>query len=119
MSTRRSILFSLMSFCYGLHAYGQHLPLRQFPPSARYGTLLLESLAQATINSKPLQVSPGLRIFNPQNMMILGNQIAGVPLEVAYRLDTNGMLQEVWILTPAEIENNKDAFPKGWTFKFW
>lgn len=67
----------------------------------------------------PRCVSPGLRIFNPQTWMVLGNTILGTPYKVAYRLDTAGFLQEVWILTPSEIEERSRNSLSGWTFKLW
>ena len=121
MSIRRfAFLFAIVSALLSFNtAWAQNLPLRQFPPAAQFGTLTLKSLTEATVGDAPLQVSPGLRIFNPQNLMVLGNTILGTPYKVAYRLDTAGFLQEVWILTPSEIEERSEKFSSGWTFKLW
>lgn len=86
--------------------FAQELPQRIFPPAVKYGTLRVTPSLDATLNNQPARLSPGLRIFTPQNMMILPNMVVQ-PLKVAYVLDIQGFVQQVWILSEKEAGNVK------------
>ena len=97
----------------------QELPLRVFNQKPLFGELLIEAAPSAKLNGEPVQLSPGLRIYSMQNMMVLYPMIQGKLVRVAYALDTTGKIQDVWILSPSEIEHYKKSFPsKGWTINF-
>ena len=101
--------------------YANPIPnrFRSFPLDSKYGMLTLKSTQQAFVNGNEYKVSPGLRVFNAQNFMVLSNQIMGVEFKAAYRLDTGGWIQEIWVLTPGEIAANEDTFQGGLAFKLW
>lgn len=71
------------------------------PPSAVYGELQSFDFPSATIDNRTLHLAPGARIFNQQNLIILP---ASAPQQasVMYRLDINGDVREIWLLSAEE-----------------
>lgn len=57
-----------------------------------------------TLNGEPARLSPGSRIRNTQNLLVLSGSLAGQTLYTVYRKDAAGLVHEVWLLTPAEYE---------------
>ncbi len=55
-----------------------------------------------TLDGKPDRLSPGARIRNAQNMLVMSNTLIGQRLVVNYTREAAGMVHEVWILTPPE-----------------
>ena len=76
--------------------------VRPFPKDALRGTLVVVAAPAITLDGKPDRLSPGARIRNPQNMLIMSNTLIGQTLVVNYTREAVGMVHEVWILTPAE-----------------
>jgi hypothetical protein len=56
------------------------------------------------IDGKPDRLSPGSRIRDTRNMLVLSASLAGQTLPIVYRRDAAGLVHEVWLLTPAEYE---------------
>jgi hypothetical protein len=71
------------------------------PPNAVYGELKAFQHPVARIGDRSLRLSPGARIFNTQNLIV---QPTAMPQQssVMYRLDANGDISEIWLLTPEE-----------------
>jgi len=78
---------------------------RVFQPTALRGELVITQPPEATLNGKPVRMSPGVRIRNPMNMIQLSGSLLGRTLAVHYTLDPAGELRDVWILTEAELAN--------------
>ncbi len=76
---------------------------RVFQSNALRGELVVTQPPQALLNGKPVRLSPGARIRNPQNMVQLSGSLLGQKLAVNYTLDLAGELRDVWILTEAEL----------------
>lgn len=76
---------------------------RVFQSNALRGELVVTQPPQALLNGKPVRLSPGARIRNPQNMVQLSGSLLGQKLAVNYTLDPAGELRDVWILTDAEL----------------
>lgn len=57
-----------------------------------------------TVNGKPDRLSPGSRIRDVNNMLVLSGGLAGKSLYTVYRRDAAGLVHEVWLLTAAEYE---------------
>jgi len=76
---------------------------RVFQSNALRGELVVTQPPQALLNGKPVRLSPGARIRNPQNMVQLSGSLLGQKLAVNYTLDPAGELRDVWILTEAEL----------------
>ena len=76
--------------------------VRDFPPSALRGKLVVTAPPQVMLDGKADQLSPGARIRNPQNMFIMSGSLVGQDLVVNYVREGSGLIHEVWLLTPAE-----------------
>jgi hypothetical protein len=75
---------------------------RAFPQNALRGKLVITAPPEIALNDKAARLAPGARIRDPANMLILSGAIVAQPLLVHYTLDTLGLVQDVWILTPQE-----------------
>jgi len=93
---------------------------RTFPPNALRGALVIVSPSEATLNGDAARLAPGLRIRGQDNMLAMSGTLIGARLLVHYTTDPQGLLNNVWILTPAEAA--KKPWPasaeeaQAWTF---
>ena len=55
-----------------------------------------------TINGQPDRLSPGYRIRDRNNMLVLSQALAGQNHYTVYRRDAAGLVHEVWLLTAEE-----------------
>jgi hypothetical protein len=55
-----------------------------------------------TVDGKPDRFSPGARIRDRNNMLVLTGGIAGKSLYTVYRRDGAGLVHEVWLLNEEE-----------------
>jgi hypothetical protein len=78
--------------------------VRQFPQNALRATLVVTAAPAITLDGNPDRLSPGARIRNSQNLLVMSNTLIGQTLLVNYTREAAGMVHEVWILTPAEAE---------------
>lgn len=77
---------------------------RSFPDAALRGSLEVISTVEAKINGKPLRMAPGMRLFTPQNSLIMLHSVVGRSFKVNYVIEqSTGMLITAWILTDAEV----------------
>jgi hypothetical protein len=76
--------------------------VRPFPKDALRATLVVTAAPAITLDGKPDRLSPGARIRNAQNLLIMSNTLIGQTLLVNYTREAAGMVHDVWILTPAE-----------------
>jgi hypothetical protein len=92
----RSLLLLLL-FCAPLPS----LAGRILPPDARFGELKSNDYPSLTIGDQAYHAAPGLRIYDRNNLMILpvALQESGY---VLYKLDMQGDLMQLWLLTPEE-----------------
>jgi hypothetical protein len=75
---------------------------RDFPANAFRGTLVVLQPPEITMDGRPARLSPGSRIRGANRMMVLSATLVNQELTVNYTLEPNGMVHDVWILTPAE-----------------
>ena len=76
---------------------------RPFPEAALRGTLTLSTTAEAVLNGKSIRMAPGMRLFSPQNTLIMAHTVLGQTFKVNYVLENStGMLHAAWILTEGE-----------------
>ena len=54
------------------------------------------------VNGEPARLSPGARIRDVNNMLVLSGTLAGRTVHTVYRKDAAGLVHEVWLLTPQE-----------------
>ncbi len=76
---------------------------RQFPASAKRGTLEVKMQPEVTINGVEERLSPGHRIRGPNNQLVMSAQLAGHKVQVNYVRNAQGQIHDVWIL------NNREA----------
>jgi hypothetical protein len=94
---------------------------RNFPATALRGELQITMPPDALLNGQPARLSPGSRIRGENNLLVMSGPLAGGKFVVHYTREVmSGMIQDVWILNPAERANRlwptneRDA--KAWNF---
>ena len=55
-----------------------------------------------TVNGVADRLSPGARVHDLNNMLVLSGSLAGKTLYTVYRRDAAGLVHEVWLLTAEE-----------------
>ena len=75
---------------------------REAPKDVVLGQLTVTQPPVITMNGKPDRLSPGSRIHDLNNLLVLSGGIVGKVLPVVYRRDAAGLVHEAWILTPDE-----------------
>ncbi len=78
--------------------------VREFPKNALRGTLVITAAPDITLDGRVDRLSPGARIRDPQNMLIMSGVLVGQELVVNYTRESAGMVHEVWILSPQEAQ---------------
>jgi hypothetical protein len=104
--TRSSFIF-LITLIAALPAQAQRL----FERNALRGELVIKAPPEVLLNGKAARLTPGARIRNANNMLQLSGSLLEQKLLVNYRLDGQGQLHEVWILSPAEAA--KHPWPRS------
>jgi hypothetical protein len=92
--------------------------LRQFPKHALRGYLVVTTAPQVQLDGKEDRMSPGARIRNTQNTIVMPAALRGQALVVNYVREMNGLIHEVWILTPREAEEQRAGAGTIFNFKF-
>jgi len=81
--------------------------VRTFPTKALRGTLEVTGPPNILLNGQPQRLSPGARIKGTNNLIIMSASLVGKQLLVNYVPDPQGLIHEVWILTPAEAQQKR------------
>ena len=81
--------------------------VRQFPAAARRGTLEVTAPPNVLINGQAERLSPGARIKNTNNALVLSGTLIGQPVLVNYMREPYGLIHEVWILNEAEAREKR------------
>lgn len=92
--------------------------VRQFPAAARRGTLEVTQPPNLLINGQAERLSPGARIKNTNNMIVLSGSLIGQPVLVNYLRDPQGQIHEVWLLNPAEAQEKRAGMEPVTNFVF-
>ena len=96
--------FNLLLLCLALvagAALAQGIQ-RSAPKDVVLARMTVGATPQITLDGKPDRLSPGSRIRDVNNMLVLPGSIAGKTLPVVYRRDAAGLVHEVWQLTDDE-----------------
>ena len=121
LSARKGFSLGLMSLLVSVvtlaPASAQDL-VRQFPAAAKRGTLEVTQPPNIVINGVPERLSPGARIKNPNNMIVLSGSLMGQALLVNYLRDPQGQVHEVWLLSPAEAQQQRTGMEAVTNFVF-
>ena len=75
---------------------------RPFPADALRGELVVTAPPEVRVNGQPQRLAPGTRIRDADNRLVLSGTLAGQKRLVHYTRSADGLLREVWLLTPAE-----------------
>ncbi|MGZ5847371.1 MAG: hypothetical protein ACXWJJ_07830, partial [Ramlibacter sp.] len=76
--------------------------VREAPADVRPARMAVDAPPAITLDGKPDRLSPGARIRDVQNMLVLSGNLAGQAVPVVYRRDGAGLVHEVWLLTEDE-----------------
>jgi hypothetical protein len=112
----RCLVALALALCAALPAHAQ----RVFERNALRGELQLTAPPEALLNGQPVRLSPGARIRDPRNMIVLSGTVVGQKLLVHYTLDGFGFVHNVWVLSTDEA--SRQPWPKtaaeaaAWTF---
>jgi len=77
---------------------------REAPKDVVPGRLVVTAPPQIALDGKPDRLSPGSRIRDLNNMLVLSAGVVGKDLPVVYRRDAAGLVHEVWLLTEDEYD---------------
>ena len=98
--------------------FAQETVIRQAPRDVKPGVIAVSMTPPIiTVDGKDDRLSPGARVRDRNNMMVLTGQMAGQTLYTVYRRDAAGMVHEVWILSAeeyAKVGGNDDGNPEGY-----
>jgi hypothetical protein len=86
--------------------------VRPFPPHALRGTLTVLQPPAIAIDERPARLAPGARIRDERNLVVLSGGLVGERFLVHYTLEPQGLVHDVWILTPAEAARRWPATPE-------
>lgn len=78
--------------------------MRTFPTNALRGTMHVTQPPELLMDGRSLRFSPGARIKNANNQLVLSGSLVGQSLAVAYVRDPQGQVHEAWILNAAEAQ---------------
>lgn len=93
-----AFIVSLMALLCAVPAWAE----RNFPPAAIRGNMKAFKYPAMKIGDKAYRLSPGSRIYNKQNLIIMPVAVQNTPTPIMYMLDTRGDLSQVWLLTTDE-----------------
>lgn len=92
--------------------------VRQFPAAARRGTLEVTAPPNVLLNGQADRLSPGARIKNTNNALVLSGSLVGQRVLVNYLREPQGLIHEVWILTDAEAQEKRAGSEPITNFSF-
>ncbi|MRD48297.1 hypothetical protein GHT07_13485 [Caenimonas koreensis DSM 17982] len=76
--------------------------IRSVPADVKLAKMVITQPPVITLNGQVDRLSPGSRIRDLNNMVVLSGSITNLELPVVYKRDAAGLVHEVWLLTPAE-----------------
>ena len=77
---------------------------RPFPQNALRGTMTFGQPPVVALNGKATQLSPGARVRDGNNMVVMTGQLVDLKVVVNYTIDAAGQVRDVWILRPEEVK---------------
>jgi hypothetical protein len=91
---------------------------RTFPIGTLRGSFMVVNPPEIQLDGQPERLAPGSRIRSAERMLVMPAAITGQNLLVNYTRDINGMVREVWILTPDEAQAKRASADRPF-FNFW
>jgi hypothetical protein len=96
-------LGALLPLCLGLAVHSDVQAQRSLPEDAKYAAKAQFNYPFVKVGKPILRLSVGSKIYNEQNLIIMPNT-APSSAAVLYKVDTNGEISQIWILTPEEAK---------------
>jgi hypothetical protein len=109
----QSLSIIIMLWISILPALGQ-IPLpstRPIPATAQRAVLEVLQPPVILINGQQERLSPGARIRDRNNMLVLSGTLIGQNLPVAFVREPLGLVHEVWILNEGELQRPASGSP--------
>ena len=75
---------------------------REAPKDVLLGQLQITAPPEVILDGKIDRLSPGSRIRDLNNMLLMSGSVVGQILPVVYRRDAAGLVHEVWVLSADE-----------------
>jgi hypothetical protein len=95
-------LFSALLAVVAVAATAQAV-MRDAPKNVTPGLIAVSATPPIiTVDGKPDRFSPGARIHDRNNMLVLTGAVAGQSLYGVYRRDSSGLVHDVWVLNEQE-----------------
>lgn len=82
---------------------------RNFPADALRGRLRVVDAPTILLDDREDRLSPGVRIRDARNLLVVAGAVAGQDLPVNYTRDAAGLVREVWVLTADETRAPRAA----------
>ena len=98
----KKFLFALLASVLALACATQACAERVFPERARRGDMKAYDYPSMKIGDKIYRLSPGSRIFNRNNLIIMPASLQTQTAPVMYTLDMRGDLASIWLLSEEE-----------------
>ncbi|MGV8804067.1 MAG: hypothetical protein ACWA6Y_03800 [Polaromonas sp.] len=81
--------------------------VRTFPAAALRGELVVTAPPLITLDGKAERLSPGARIRDANNLLVMSGALVNQKLAVNYLRESAGQVHEVWILNSEEIQQKR------------
>src|SRR3954468_1190931 len=98
------VLVALAASASFFNAFAQESIRREPPRDVVLGRMTVVAPPVIGMDGKEDRLSPGSRIRDPRNMVVLSGALAGLTLPVVYKRDAAGLVHEVWILSGDEYK---------------
>ncbi|MDE2606233.1 MAG: hypothetical protein KGL68_09980 [Burkholderiales bacterium] len=112
----RLLLSALLALAAGA-AFAQAV-MRDAPRDVKPGIIAVSATPPViSVDGKDDRLSPGARIHDRNNMLVLSGALAGQTLYTVYRRDQAGLVHEVWLLNAdeyAKVGGISDGDPNGY-----
>ena len=92
---------ALLVLCFCLMPGPAVQAQRQLPQDGKYVKQAQFNYPFVKVGKQVLRLAVGGKIYNEQNLIIVPNAAQGTA-DVFYRVDFNGEISQIWILTPGE-----------------
>jgi len=88
--------------------------VRPFPAAALRGEMVVLMPPAITLDGKADQLSPGARIRDASNLLVMSGLLSDQKLVVNYLRESAGNVHEVWILNSEEIKQKRPNTRAPW-----
>jgi hypothetical protein len=93
---------------------GGAFAVRPFPAAALRGEMVVTAPPAITLDGKPDRLSPGSRIRDANNLLVLSGALVNQKVVVNYLRENAGNVHQVWILNPEEARLKRPNSKASW-----